>query len=137
LTEKTINLQYIGKARTPYKDIHQIPTQPQRALGVPGKLIIIPEFQEGLDGLETFPFISVIFHLHKIKKFHLEVIPFMRSSPRGVFSTCSPHRPNPIGLSIVRLVSIEGNVVFIENVDMLDGTPILDIKPYLPFYGDS
>jgi tRNA-Thr(GGU) m(6)t(6)A37 methyltransferase TsaA len=135
MSENTITFQYIGRIQTPYKNIHDVPTQPHRGLGVPGKIIINPELKEGLDGLENFSYIAVIFHLHRSENFRLRLVPYLGTLPRGVFATRSPKRPNPVGLSILRLVSIEDNIIFVENVDMLNGTPILDVKPYIPFYG--
>ncbi len=137
MPKKTVKFIYIGHIQTPFKDFSDIPTQPHRGLGIPGEIIIKPEFQEGLDELQKFSYIDVLFHLHHSKKYHLKTIPYMGTSPRGIFATRSPRRPNPIGLSTVKLVSIEENVISVENVDMLNGTPILDIKPHIPFYDNE
>ncbi len=135
MPKETILFRYIGHIQTPFKDFSNIPTQPQRALGVPGKIILNPDLQEGLEGLENFSYIDILFHLHQSKDFHLRTVPFMGTTPRGIFATRSSRRPNPIGLSTVQLISVEENIISVENVDMLDGTPILDIKPHIPFYG--
>ncbi len=134
MSNNSVNFHYIGRIRTPFKKISDVPTQPHNALGVPGRVIIEPEYREGLDGLDDCSYIVLLFHLHQSHEYHLKTIPHVGTFPRGVFATRSPKRPNPIGLSNVRLLSIEDNIVFVENVDMLDETPILDIKPYLPFY---
>lgn len=122
----------IGTLYTPFKDTHCVPIQPRFATGIPAKLVIKPEFVPGLKDLDGFSLIYLIYHLHKSNNYHLAVIPFFDSEYRGVFATRTPNRPNPIGLSVVRLVSIENDVLNIENVDILDGTPILDIKPFVP-----
>jgi tRNA-Thr(GGU) m(6)t(6)A37 methyltransferase TsaA len=85
-----------------------------------------------LRDLEGFSHIILLYHFHRVRDVKLVVTPFMDSQPRGLFSTRAPKRPNPIGLSVVRLLRVEGHVLHIENVDILDGTPILDIKPYVP-----
>ena len=109
-----------------------MPIQPAGADGVRGTIELLPEFVEGLKDLDGFSHVTLLYHLHRARDARLTVVPFMDTVPRGVFATRAPRRPNPIGLSTVRLVGIEGNVLTIENVDMLDGTPLLDIKPYSP-----
>jgi len=91
-----------------------------------------PEYSEGLKDLEGFSHIVLLYHFHRSQDTKLTVIPFMDSRPHGVFSTRAPSRPNPIGFSVVKLIKIKGNILDIENVDILDGTPLLDIKPYVP-----
>jgi len=127
-----VTFNYIGIIQTPFTKTKNMPTQPSRAEGMQGKLLIYPKYQKGLLDLEGFSHIFVIYHLHKIGGFHLTVTSWLDTSPHGVFATRTPKRPNPIGLSLVHLVSIEENVLTLENVDMLDGTPVLDIKPYVP-----
>lgn len=85
-----------------------------------------------MNDLEGFSFIYLIYHFHKSKKYRLNVKPFLDDIPRGLFSTRAPKRPNQIGISVVKLISINKKIIEIENVDMLDGTPLLDIKPYVP-----
>ena len=134
MTKNTIEFQPIGIVHTPFKQIHNMPIQPASASGIQGKLILKPEFTQGLRDLEGVSHVYLIYYLHKVKNHQLLVIPFMDTVPRGVFSTRAPKRPNPIGLSVVKLVSIENNILYLENVDMLDGTPVLDIKPYVPTF---
>ena len=90
------------------------------------------EFRAGLGDLDGFSHIVLLYHFHRSSGFDLEVVPFMDTRSRGLFATRAPRRPNPIGLSVVRLVRIEDGVLHVENVDILDGTPLLDIKPYVP-----
>ena len=124
--------QPIGIIHTPFKDVQGMPVQPAGAAGVGGSIEVYPEFVEGLQDLEGFSHIILLYHLHRAQKAQLAVVPFMDTELRGVFATRSPRRPNPIGLSTVKLRGIQGNTLAIESVDMLDGTPLLDIKPYVP-----
>ena len=109
-----------------------MPIQPAAALGEKGTIEVFADFWEGLQDLDGFSHVIVLYHFHLSHGFNLKVIPFMDTEQRGLFSTRAPKRPNPIGLSIVRLEKIEGGVLHIQNVDVLDGTPLLDIKPYVP-----
>lgn len=128
----TIAFESIGLIRTPFTSLEGMPIQPKAATGIKGKVILDKAFESGLADLEGFSHIILIYYLHKSDGFELKVIPFLDTTPRGIFSTRAPKRPNAIGMSVVRLTSIEENTLFIENVDMLDGTPLLDIKPYVP-----
>lgn len=127
-----INYQPIGIIHSPFTQLAGMPIQPTGALGIRGTIEIFPEYAEGLADLEGFSHVILLYHFHQAKKVQLLVTPFMDSEPHGIFATRAPNRPNPIGLSIVKLFKIEGNVLHIENVDILDGTPLLDIKPYVP-----
>ena len=127
-----ITYQSIGVVRSPFDKIEGVPVQPAGATGMQGTVEIIPQYHEGLKDLEGFSHIVLIYHFHLVRESELIVTPFLDTQPRGVFATRAPKRPNPIGLSVVRLVRIEGNVLYVENVDILDGTPLLDIKPYVP-----
>jgi tRNA-Thr(GGU) m(6)t(6)A37 methyltransferase TsaA len=127
-----IRYRPIGIIHTPFKDIEGMPIQPAGACGIRGSIEVLPEFAEGLQDLAGFSHIILLYHFHRVGESKLVVVPFMDSQPHGVFSTRAPKRPNPIGLSVVKLLSVEENVLHIENVDMLDGTPLLDIKPYVP-----
>lgn len=104
---------------------------------VPGMIEIYPPYVEGMDTLEEFEHIVVLFHFHLSK----EGYTLKQTSPsgryRGVFSLCSPVRPNGIGMSVLKVTKIEGPMIYVENVDMVDGTPILDIKPYKPLDEDT
>ena len=122
----------IGVIHTPFKEIADMPIQPSGAGNVAGQLELRPELMEGLKDLDGFSHIIVIYQFHKVNEVRLTVTPFLDPAPRGVFSTRAPTRPNPLGLSVLKLKSINGNILEVENVDLLDGTPVLDIKPYVP-----
>ncbi len=122
----------IGRIHSPFKKLSGMPIQPAGAAGVKGSVEVYPAYHDGLKDLDGFSHIILLYHFHRSPGFKLHVVPFMDSEPRGVFSTRAPKRPNPIGLSIVRLLKIEQGVLHIQNVDILDGTPLLDIKPYVP-----
>jgi len=124
--------QPIGIIRSPFKGPRGMPIQPTGAAGIAGTIALGHEYEGGLRDLEGFSHIILIYHFHLSDGFSLMVKPFLDDMLRGLFSTRAPRRPNPIGLSIVRLVSIEGPTLHIENVDIVDGTPLLDIKPYVP-----
>ena len=127
-----IQYQPIGIIHSPFKDIEGMPIQPTGAANIQGTVEVSPELAEGLKDLEGFSHIILLYHFHRVREAKLVVTPFMDSEPHGVFATRAPKRSNPIGLSIVRLISVERNILHIENVDILDGTPLLDIKPYVP-----
>jgi tRNA-Thr(GGU) m(6)t(6)A37 methyltransferase TsaA len=122
----------IGRVRSPFKEREGAPIQGAFAPEAKGAIEVLPEFAEGLADLDGFSHIWVLYHFHLSGGFKLKVVPFMDDVERGLFSTRAPRRPNPIGLSLVRLLGVEGNVLRIAEVDMLDGTPVLDIKPYSP-----
>jgi len=109
-----------------------MPIQPTGASGVKGTVEVFEEYHAGLKDLEGFSHIMLLYHFHHSKGFNLTVVPFMDTQPRGLFATRAPKRPNPIGISVVELKKIENGVLYICNVDILDGTPLLDIKPYVP-----
>jgi tRNA-Thr(GGU) m(6)t(6)A37 methyltransferase TsaA len=122
----------IGIIHSPFKTTEGMPIQPTGAQSIRGTIDINPEFAPGLKDLDGFSHIILLYHFHRSKRTRLEVIPFLDSRPRGIFSTRASSRPNPIGISMVELVKIERNILHIKNVDILDGTPLLDIKPYVP-----
>ena len=126
-----IQYQPIGFVRSPHQTTNGAPIQPSRARGIEGTVEIAEEYVEGLSDLDGFSHIILICHLHKAAKFKLKVVPYLDTEFRGLFATRAPSRPNPIGLSVVRLLGIDGRVLRIEGVDLLDGTPVLDIKPYV------
>jgi len=109
-----------------------MPIQPTGAAGIKGTVEVFEDFQAGLKDLEGFSHIILLYHFHRSDSFELQVIPFMDSELRGLFATRAPRRPNSIGLSVVQLDKIEDNILHIQNLDILDGTPLLDIKPYVP-----
>ncbi|AGK61270.1 putative methyltransferase, YaeB/AF_0241 family [Archaeoglobus sulfaticallidus PM70-1] len=127
-----IKYKPIGIIHSPFKEPKGTPIQPTAARGIDGAVEVFPEYAEGLKDLEGFSHIILIYHFHLVKKPSLKVKPFMDNQIRGVFSTRAPSRPNPIGISVVHLVRIEGNILYIRDVDIVDGTPLLDIKPYVP-----
>ena len=97
-----------------------------------GTVEMFDKFCAGLQDLEGFSHIILLYHFHLSQGFNLQVVPFMDTRQRGLFATRAPNRPNPVGLSIVHLSKIDGNVLHIQNVDILDSTPLLDIKPFVP-----
>ena len=127
----TIKYEPIGLVHSPFAEVKGTPVQPSRSEGARGTVEIFPEYAECLSDLDGFSHIILICHFDRAREYRLKVVPYLDTVPRGLFSTRSPSRPNPIGLSVVRLIGIEGNLLTIEGVDLLDGTPVLDIKPYL------
>jgi tRNA-Thr(GGU) m(6)t(6)A37 methyltransferase TsaA len=127
-----IHFNPIGTIFSPFHSIEGMPIQPKGAQGIKGRIEIFPEYADGLRDLEGFSHIILLYHLHQVKDFKLSVVPFLDTVPRGIFATRAPKRPNPIGLSVVSLTGIEAQTLYIENVDILNQTPLLDIKPYIP-----
>jgi len=127
----TIEYRPIGIIHTPFSEPKGMPIQPSRGRGVRGTVEVFAEFAEGLADLDGFSHIVLLYHLHRSRGYKLRVIPFLDTSERGLFATRAPKRPNPIGLSVVRLLGVEGNRLTVEDLDILDGTPLLDIKPYV------
>jgi len=119
----------IGVIHTPFKTREDIPIQPSGGKGIEGVAVLRPELAEGLADLEGFSHIYLIYHLHRSRGYALKVVPFLDTELRGLFSTRAPRRPNAIGISVVRVKRVESNKVYFQDVDMLDGTPLLDIKP--------
>jgi tRNA-Thr(GGU) m(6)t(6)A37 methyltransferase TsaA len=128
----TITLSPIGVIHSPYTDLEGMPIQPAGAAGVKGTVVVFRDFRAGLKDLDGFSHIIMLYHFHRSQGFKLEVVPYMDSRPRGLFATRAPRRPNPIGISVVQLDKIEDGVLHVQYVDVLDGTPLLDIKPYVP-----
>ena len=122
----------IGIIHTPHKTTEGTPIQPTGAKGVAGSIEVFPEYTAGLADLAGFSHIFILYHFHLSRKFSLKVKPFLDDQKRGLFATRAPSRPNPIGLSVVRLVGITEGILQIQDVDVVDGTPLLDIKPYVP-----
>jgi tRNA-Thr(GGU) m(6)t(6)A37 methyltransferase TsaA len=121
----------IGIIHSPFTDLAQTPIQATRSQAT-GKVEVYPEFADGLDGLEEFSHIYLLYLFHRSSGYRLKVQPFLDDHTHGLFATRHPNRPNPIGLSIVRLLKRDGRILDIESVDVVDGTPLLDIKPYIP-----
>ena len=121
----------IGVVHSPFTDKSQTPIQPTRSQAI-GRVEVFPEFAGGMQDLDEFSHIILLYAFHCSSGYSLQVQPFLDDQLRGLFATRHPCRPNPIGLSIVRLLACRENILDIEGVDMLDGTPLLDIKPYVP-----
>ncbi len=124
----------IGVIRTPFARPEGMPVQPGGARDVPGRVELLPGLAPALADLDGFSHIYLIYVFHASRGFSVSVVPYMDDTPRGLFATRAPRRPNPIGLSVVEVASVEGNVVNVRGVDVLDGTPLLDIKPYAPAF---
>ena len=133
----TIEYRPIGVVRSPFTRPEDAPTQPSRADGARGSVEVDPELAAGLRDLEGFSHIILLCHLHQSAGYELEIVPHRETELRGLFATRSPRRPNPIGLSVVRLVSVDGTTLTVEDLDLLDGTPVLDIKPFVGEQGDT
>jgi len=129
---ETIEFKPIGIINSPFKELKGMPIQPSGAKGVQGKVRLFSEYKAGLKDLDGFSHIILVYHFHLSKGFSLKTKPFLDDAVRGVFATRAPRRPNLIGLSVVELEKIEGTTLYISNVDIVDGTPLLDIKPYVP-----
>ncbi len=125
-----IELKIIGKISTPHKTIENIPIQSVGAGDCEGVVELESELTEALQSLEGFSHIILLYYFHKIKDFKLKVKPFMDNKEHGIFATRSPKRPSPIGLSTVEIIKIEENKIYFKGADMLNETPLLDIKPF-------
>jgi tRNA-Thr(GGU) m(6)t(6)A37 methyltransferase TsaA len=128
----SIRYHPIGIIHTHHKAPEGTPIQAAGAKGVAGRIEIFPEHTAGLADLTGFSHIIILYHFHLSKKYSLKVKPFLDDQQRGLFATRAPSRPNPIGLSVVRLIGITENNLEVQDVDMVDGSPLLDIKPYVP-----
>jgi len=124
----------IGTIHSPFTDIAGMPIQPSGARGVRGTIEIREDLCEGLTDLAAFSRVILIYALHRCSGYSLTVTPFLDPKPHGIFATRAPKRPNAIGLSMVKLVAVDGCTITIEDVDVLDGTPLLDLKPYVPSF---
>jgi len=122
----------IGVINSPFDEPVNMPIQSASAAGVSGTLKIYDEFVPGLKDIEGFSHIILIYAFHRSEGYKLQVKPFLEDVVHGVFSVRAPKRPNAIGFSTVRLIKVEDNILHIENIDVLNGTPLLDIKPYVP-----
>ena len=127
-----ITFKPIGKIFTPFQKKEGMPIQPTGALGIEGKIELNPELIPALKDLDGFSHIILLYFFDKSIGFDLQTTPFLDTESRGLFATRAPKRPNGIGFSVVELLKIENNVLHIKNVDMLNQTPLLDIKPYIP-----
>jgi tRNA (adenine37-N6)-methyltransferase len=124
----------IGTVRTPFKESARAPLQPMYAEDAVGDITLLAEFTPALEDIEQFERLWLLYVFDRARATQLHLVPCPAAHERGLFATRVPHRPNPIGLSLVRLLAREGNVLRVLDVDMLDGTPLLDIKPYVPLF---
>jgi tRNA-Thr(GGU) m(6)t(6)A37 methyltransferase TsaA len=122
----------IGVVRSPFTEIPGMPLQPPAAPDVEGRIELEPEYAAGLLDLDGFSHVWVLAHLHRAAAVDLQIVPFLDTERRGVFATRSPGRPNPIGVSVLRVLAVQGSTIHVAGVDLLDGTPVLDVKPYVP-----
>ncbi len=127
-----ITYESIGVVHSPFAEPKNVPIQASASKGSKGTVEVNPKYAEGLKDLEGFSHIILLYHFSLVKAGSLLVKPFLDDTLHGVFATRSPARPNAIGISTVRLIRIENNILYIKDVDILDGTPLLDIKPYVP-----
>jgi tRNA-Thr(GGU) m(6)t(6)A37 methyltransferase TsaA len=122
----------IGTIHSPFTEIPGMPLQAVAAQDIEGSIEIAPAYAAGLDDLDGFSHLIVLYHMHRVAGHALRVTPYLDDQAHGIFATRSPKRPNPIGLAVVRLLRVEHARLIIAGVDMLDGTPVLDVKPYVP-----
>jgi len=132
--KKSIKIGPIGIIHTTYKEPKGIPIQGKFEKGVIGTIRLFPKYQAGLKDIEGFSHVILIYHFNRSKEERLVSKPFLEDIEHGIFAIRSPHRPNHIGFSIVKLKSVQGNVITFSEVDILDGTPLLDIKPYVKHF---
>ena len=129
-----MNLKAIGTIHTPFKEVQGTPIQTVFAEGATGTVELWPEYVDGLQDLVSFERVWLLYWLDRCPSARIKVTPFRDTQERGVFATRAPCRPNPVGLSCVRLLEVKGHTLFVQDVDVLDGTPLLDIKPYVPHF---
>ncbi len=127
----------IGVIHSPFKEPKGTPIQPNAAKDIEGIAEIFPEYQRGLKDINGFSHIVLIYHFHLSKNYSLEVEPYMDDNLHGLFDTRAPARPNPIGLSVVRLIKVEKNKLYVKDIDIVDGTPLLDLKPFVPEFNSQ
>jgi len=129
-----VRYEPIGVIHSPFRETQGMPVQPTGAKGVEGRVELLPQCADGLADLEGFSHVILLYHFHRSQGYALKVTPFLDSAEHGVFATRAPRRPNAIGLSVVGLSRVEGHWLHIVDVDVLDGTPLLDIKPFVPAF---
>ncbi|MDR1673710.1 MAG: tRNA (N6-threonylcarbamoyladenosine(37)-N6)-methyltransferase TrmO [Bacteroidales bacterium] len=129
-----IHIVPIGVIYTPHEHIAGMPVQPAGAEGIAGKIVMDEAYADGLMDLDGFSHIILLYLFHKVEGYILQPVPFMDTTPHGVFATRSPKRPNRLGISIVPLTAVESNIVHFTGADMLNASPLIDIKPYFPKY---
>ena len=122
----------IGIIHSPFTKLADMPIQPAGSKGIQGNIEVFPEYEQALQDLDGFSHLYAIYQFHKASGWKEKVIPFLDDQERGLFATRAPKRPNPIGLSVLKIIAVKRNIITIDNVDILDNTPLLDIKPYIP-----
>lgn len=132
-----MEIEPIGVIHTPFDNPQGMPIQPTGGADVEGRVEVFEPFADGLKDIDGFSHLILLYQFHRSSGFKLQVVPFMDTVSRGVFATRAPRRPNPIGFSVVRLNRVESRVLHISNVDILNNTPLLDIKPYVPDFNGS
>ena len=136
-SEYIIKFKPIGTIYSPFKEPLGVPIQTSGAKGIEGSVEVFAEFLEGLKDIDGFSHIILIYYFHLSKKPSLLVTPFMDKHQHGIFATRAPARPNPIGFSVVKLEKVEGNLLLVKDIDIVNGTPLLDIKPCVPQFDFS
>ena len=131
-----VEFRPIGVIRTPFPDVEGMPIQPSAAEQAEGHIDLDPALVDGLAGIEGFSHLMLVWHLHRIRRSRLVVVPFLDDQPHGIFATRAPARPNPIAVSVVRLLGVDATRLRVRHLDMVDGTALLDIKPYVPQFDD-
>jgi tRNA-Thr(GGU) m(6)t(6)A37 methyltransferase TsaA len=131
-----MKIKPIGIIHSPFKSKQETPIQPFRSKAV-GEIEVFKEYERGLDDIEGFSHLILIYKFHRSRGFSLKVKPILDDRLRGLFATRAPRRPNQIGLSVVKLIRCRGNILFVNRIDVIDGTPLLDIKPYLPDFNSG
>ena len=131
-----MRIKSIGVVHTPFKSKNETPIQPCKSKAI-GRVEVCKEYQDGLCDIDGFSHLILIYKFHRSKGYSLKVRPFLDARQRGVFATRYPRRPNQIGLTVVKFLRKKGNVVFVKGIDVIDGTPLLDIKPYVPDFSPT
>ena len=123
--------QSIGIIHSPHKEISKIPIQPVFCNGIEGTVVLDIEYADGLKDLQEFSHIYLFYYFHQSRKICLRLKPYLSDQEYGIFATRAPHRPNKLGMSLVRLIRIKDNILHVKDIDILNDTPLLDIKPYI------
>lgn len=127
----TYTFQSIGLIHSPHKDLSKIPIQPVFCTDIEGTVVLNAEYADGLKNLQEFSHVYLFYYFNQSQKTYLHLKPYLSDQEQGIFATRAPHRPNKLGMSLVRLVRVEENILHVRDLDVLDGTPLLDIKPYI------
>ena len=131
MNDENVDFQPIGLIRSPHKELSRIPIQAVFCEGIEGTVVLNVRYIDGLKDLDGFSHIYLFYYFNKSRKTCLRIKPYLSDEEHGVFATRAPHRPNKLGMSLVRLRRVEDNILYIRDIDILDGTPLLDIKPYI------